>query len=109
MVESPNVDVIGFLDWFYKTYGPNWTLVLIFSIPIAIFGWQVFQALRKDREANLAISAKEETIQRLADENRLYRILIAQEKWGWSEQQIEKYILKNEPQKESDKKDLKKK
>ncbi len=96
MVEPPKVDVVGFLDWFYKTYGSNWTLILVFSIPIAIVGWQIFQALRKDKEANLALAAKEDTIQRLAQENRLYRIQTFKEQFKWTDHQIEHWLLANE-------------
>jgi len=56
MDEPSKIDVVWFLDWFYKTYGPNWTLVLIFSVPVLIVGWQIFQAFRKDRESNLSLT-----------------------------------------------------
>ena len=94
-----SIEVAGALEWFYKTYGPNWTLLLVFSIPLAIFAMQVFLAIRKDREANLAIAAKEDTIQRLAVENKLYRIQFFKEKCGWTDTQIREWVLENDPPK----------
>ena len=98
---SPEVDVpaivVGTLEWFYKTFGAGWTLALFFALPTLFFAWQVFLAFRKDRDVVLALDAKEDTIQRLAAENRMYRIQVFKEKFGWTDHQIDTWIIKGEP------------
>jgi hypothetical protein len=105
---SPEVDVpaivVGTLEWFYKTFGAGWTLALLFSVPVLFFAWQVYLAIRKDRDVGLALEAKEDTIQRLAAENRMYRIQVFKDKFGWSEHQIESWIIKAEPSSQPKKK-----
>lgn len=89
--------VVGILEWFYKTFGAGWTLVVFLSVPVLFLGWQIYLTWRKDKEANLALEAKEDTIQRLAEENRLYRIQIFKEKFGWTDHQVDTWIIKGEP------------
>lgn len=96
MQEIPKVPdgLIPVLDWFYLHYGSTATLLLL-SVPIVlVVGLQIWQQLRKDRDFNVALQTKEDSIQRLADENRMYRAVLFREKFGWSEQQIEGFIAK---------------
>jgi hypothetical protein len=85
------------LDWFFQHYGPRWTLLLIFLVPVAFVGWQIWLSWRKDKVTDKALEAKEETIQRLADDNRTYRILFFKEKCGWTDDQIERWLLLKDP------------
>jgi hypothetical protein len=89
------VPELPFIDWFYRQYGPNWTLGLLVTIVLIAIAWQVWQTIRKDREINKAIQAKDETISRLAEENRLYRIQVFK-KLDWTDDQIDRWILNNE-------------
>ena len=86
--QPPQVDVtnivVGALQWFYNTLGAGWTLALAFSVPALFFAWQIYLTLRKDKDAMLALEAKEDTIQRLAAEHRMYRIQVFKEKFGWN-------------------------
>jgi len=91
---EPTIDVVGVLDWLWGHLGAPTTTGLIFAVPVAFVAWQVWSSIRKDRKADAAIAAKEETIQRMADENRLLRIRLAQREWAWTAEEIDAYIIK---------------
>jgi len=100
MQEPPKIDgstILSFIDWFYTHYGPKATLALILVVPVVLLLWMFYQARRKDREANLALEAKEQTIQHLAAENRLHRIQMFKEQFKWSDHQIQIWLIDNEP------------
>jgi hypothetical protein len=57
--------------------------------------YRLYNDWRKDKEINALLKEKDRTIQRLAEENRLYRIKELKSQ-GFSEDYIEKFILRNE-------------
>lgn len=59
-------------------------------------GWKIYNLRRKDREVNLALKEKDRTIQRLAEQERNFRILFFKEKGGWTDEQIKQFVMKNE-------------
>jgi hypothetical protein len=83
---------VPLLDWFYAHYGPGWTLSLIMAVPVAFLVVQMWQMLRKGKAVDIALATKEDSIQRLAEENRMYRAVLFKEKFGWSDQQIESFM-----------------
>lgn len=77
-------------------FGP-WVTLGIVAVVVAITGgWKIWNIKRKDREVNLALKEKDKTIQRLAEQERNYRILFFKEKCGWSDEQIQQFVMKNE-------------
>lgn len=98
-MQDPKVPegLIPFLDWFYTHYGRWPTLGLIFLLPAGFIGLQIWQHRRKDRSDNAALQAKEDTIQRLAEDNRMYRAVLFKEKFGWTDEKIDAYVVKVKP------------
>lgn len=101
-----SADVIKALNEFFQTlanlFGAErlfWFLVILL---IASFIWKIWAEKRKDRDTNLALKEKDRTIQRLAAENREHRILIFKKIHGFSDDEIEKFILKNSPENADD-------
>ncbi len=72
-----------------------WLAVIIL---ICSFIWKLWADGKKDREINIALEEKDRTIQRLASENREYRILIFKKNHSYSDEEIDKFILKNIPE-----------
>lgn len=93
-------DVLDALNNFIQTLIANygrWGTIAIFAvITLASAGWRIYQQRRKDKEVNLALKEKDRTIQRLAEMERNFRILFLKEKGGWTDEQIEKFVIKNE-------------
>lgn len=74
-----------------------WGTIGIAAALIAITAiWKIWNIRRKDREVNLALKEKDRTIQRLAEQERNFRILFFMEKCGWSEERIQQFVMKNE-------------
>lgn len=109
MQDPPQLtDYLGFFEWLYQRYGPRWTLALIIAIPIAALAFQIWRTARKEKDVSLALEEKERTIQRLAADNRLFRIQLFKEKLNWSDDQIERFMVKPELATAAEKKDTKK-
>lgn len=77
-------------------YGAGGTLAIFAVVVLALFGWKVYNNYRKDKEVNLALQEKDRTIQRLAEAERNFRILFFKEKAGWTDEQVERFVLRNE-------------
>lgn len=46
---------------------------------------------------NGEIEEKNRTIRRLAEQERNYRILFFKEKAGWTDEQVERFVIENDP------------
>jgi len=77
-------------------FGPNVTLALIFLVPFGLFAFRFYTDWRKRQEVNEALKAKDETIQTLAELIRQYRVIELRQQ-GWSEEAIERIVLRNTP------------
>jgi hypothetical protein len=86
--------------------GPWGTIGVFVGLTIISSAWKLSTIRRKDREVNLVIQEKERTIERLTEDLRYYRAVIFKEKFGWTDEQIDRLVLKNEPQVLSSKKVL---
>jgi hypothetical protein len=93
-------DVLDALNNFIQTlianYGRWGTIGIFLGIALLSAGWRIYQQRRKDKEVNLALKEKNRTIQRLAEQERNFRILFFKEKCGWTDDEIEKFVMKNE-------------
>lgn len=97
---SDGADIINALNNLVQVLINNfgaWGTIGIAAAAIAITGgWKVYNIRRKDKEVHLALKEKDRTIQRLAEQERNYRIMFFMEKCGWTSEQIEQFVMKNE-------------
>jgi uncharacterized membrane protein (DUF106 family) len=77
-------------------FGVNFTVFLIFAIPIGFFLYKIYTDWVKRNEINATIKAKDETIQVLAEQNRQLRV-IELKHLGWSDEAIDRVVMKNTP------------
>ena len=88
-------DLLKFLN---ENLGPWLTAGIILVIGcsfLCFFLWRFHNEKRKDKEINQVIAEKERTIQRLAQDNREWRILFFKDKCGWNDKQVQKFVLEN--------------
>jgi hypothetical protein len=78
------------------TLGVKGTLAVAVLIVVASAAVKRYNDVRKDRDANAALDEKEKSIQRLAEENRMWRALFLKDKCGMSPEEISRIVLKNE-------------
>ncbi len=72
------------------------TLGVALFIVIASAGIKRYNDVRRDRDAKEALDEKEKSIQRLNEENRMWRALFLKDKCGMSAEEINRLVLKNE-------------
>jgi hypothetical protein len=87
---------VGLLDWLYLHYGAKVTLALIIGVPVVFFAIQVWREFRKEKDVRLALDEKDRTIDRLAADNRLYRATLFKDKLGWTDEQLERFLIKGD-------------
>jgi hypothetical protein len=78
------------------TFGPSGTIGLLAGIAALITIRRLYLDHRKDNEVNLALAQMEKAVQRAANEAREYRILIFKEKFGWTDEQVERFFVAEE-------------
>jgi hypothetical protein len=79
-----------------ENYGATGTLLIfIGAIGIAVL-WRVYSNYRTDKRIDQLLDEKDKTIQRLAEQERNMRILFLQKVAGWTDKQIEAFVMKNE-------------
>jgi hypothetical protein len=77
-------------------FGTWGTIGIIVGLVVISGGWKIYNIWRKDKEVNLALQEKDRTIQRLAEQERNLRVLFFKEKCGWTDEQVDRFIMKNE-------------
>jgi hypothetical protein len=58
------------------TFGSSGTVVMLVFIALGAFAWRKYNDNQKDKYVDMALAAKDETIKRLAEESRAYKILL---------------------------------
>jgi hypothetical protein len=96
--ELPDVlqTVNQLLELLISHFGPWGTIVIIFGALLLAVGLRLYNDWRKDKEVKALIDEKDRTIQRLAESERTYRALFLKEKAGWTDEQVERFIVRNE-------------
>lgn len=74
-------------------YGPYGTIGLILIIYILFWIKRLYDDYKKKKEENEVIAEKERTVQRLANEVRMWRTLELKEKRHWTDEQIERFLI----------------
>lgn len=96
--ELPDVlqTVNQLLELLISHFGPWGTIVIVFGALLLAVGLRLYNDWRKDKEVKALIDEKDRTIQRLAESERTYRALFLKEKAGWTDEQVERFIVRNE-------------
>lgn len=84
------------LKFLFQQLGVAGTLTCAVLFVVASIAWRIYNDKKKEKEINLALQEKDRTIIRLASQERAWRIQYFKESKGWTDEQIDKYILQNE-------------
>jgi len=77
-------------------FGRTGTVLLLLGVAVGSIIYRRWREHRKAQTTRALIDEKERTIQRLSEENRNYRIVFLQKIAGWSEDQIDRFVMRNE-------------
>ena len=89
--------VTKLLELLFRTLGVGGTIGVAIGFILLSVAWRIYNDKRKEKEINLALAEKDRTISRLAAQERVWRIQFFKETKGWSDEQIDKYLLQNDP------------
>lgn len=82
------------IEYLVGIFGPQGTFLLIIIFWITSTCWKVYNEYKKNKEINQVLEEKERTIQRIAKQEREFRILFFKEKFKWTDEQVERFIMK---------------
>lgn len=68
----------------------------LLGVPIGLFLAWLFVGWLRSRTESALVAEKEKTIQRLANDNRELRVVVYKEVHKWSDEEVEKFIIRNE-------------
>lgn len=85
------------LEFLFRTLGVWGTAIAVLLALVAMVAWRIYNDWRKDREVNLALAEKDKTISRLAAQERGWRVQYFKASLGWTDEQIEKFLVQNDP------------
>ena len=88
--------IIKLLELLFQTLGVGGTFVAIVVAVGASAAWRIYNDKKKEKEIDKAIAEKDRTISRLAAQERAWRIQFFKEAKGWTDEQIDKYIVQND-------------
>lgn len=80
---------------FLDRFGVWGTIAIMALVPIGLFLWRLHNDRRAERGWKAALAEKENTIQRLASQERAWRFLFVIDK-GLTKEEAERIILRNE-------------
>ena len=63
---------------------------------LLLMGWRIYQNFRRDRATDQVLEEKEKALQRAASEAREYRIAFFKDKIGWTDEQVERFLVRNQ-------------
>lgn len=81
------------LELLLQYFGPYGLVGVAFGSCVLIFLYRLYCDYQKRQEVNLALEEKEKSIQRLANEVRMYRATVLKEKFKWSEEEVERLLI----------------
>lgn len=88
--------IVKLVDAFVAKFGVGWTIVFLAVIVGLLIARRIYNDRREDREVNKALEAKEAALQLAAAEARTWRIVVLKEKCGWTNEEVEQYIIRND-------------
>ena len=84
------------IEVFVASFGRIGTVLMFVGMLLVAVAWRLYNDRRKDKEINAAVLEKNRTIRRLAEQERNYRILFFKDKAGWTDEEVERFIVENE-------------
>ena len=75
------------------TFGPYGSVFVMVLIYLMFFGWRKYNEYQRDKEIQAALAEKEKSVQRLANEVRMWRIAELKEKRNWTDEEIERFLI----------------
>lgn len=87
--------VTNLVDILINSFGRETVIAFAIIILMTSIAWRWYSDKRKDKYIDQLLEEKDKTIQRLAKSERAYRALFFKEKAGWTEKEINNFILKN--------------
>ena len=76
--------------------GPLPTVIVVSIYCVVSILFKIYQIKKKDEETNKALDLAEEAVQRLAKENREWKILFFKENYNWSDEQIKSFLIEGD-------------
>lgn len=77
-------------------FGLKLTGLILFLLLVGSVAYRRWREYKKDSGWRAVVEEKERTIQRLAEENRNHRIVILKEVAHWTDDEIDRFVMKNE-------------
>lgn len=84
------------LEVMVSSFGALGTIGIFVFLLLVAFLWRRYNDWQKDKTTDALLAEKERTIQRLAEESRNFKILFLKHQLGWTDEQINLFIMKNE-------------
>lgn len=78
------------------SFGKIPTIVGILLFLAVAIAWRVYSDKRRDKMIDALIAEKDRTIQRLAESERQFRVHFFKEQAGWSDDEVNLFVMKNE-------------
>jgi hypothetical protein len=88
--------IVKLIDAFVAKFGVGWTIVMLVGLVAFLVARRIYNDRREDRDVNKALEAKEAALQLAAAEARSWRIVVLKEKCGWTNEEVEQYIIRND-------------
>ena len=88
--------ISGLINALVANFGAWGTVGVAVLVYLAFFFWRHYTDKRKDKEAESVLADKEKTVQRLANEVRMWRIVYFKEVHKWTDDQVEKLFISAE-------------
>jgi hypothetical protein len=79
-----------------QNFGVRGTVLLLIGVTAAFVAFRLYSEWRKDKKTDTALKEKERSIQRLAEESRMWRFLFLKEKMGLTEEEAKRLVTRNE-------------
>jgi hypothetical protein len=84
-----------FFQLLLDRYGPIGTLLIVGAFVLLTIVARIYGDRRKDRYIDALLDEKDKTIQRLAEQERNYRIHLFKQ-YGWADEEIDRFVMRNE-------------
>lgn len=85
-----------FVEVLVQNFGTWGTVLIALGVVLLLFGWRRYNDYQRDKRTDELIKEKDKTIQRLAEQERNLRVVLFKHVTGWSDEQLNMFIMKND-------------
>jgi hypothetical protein len=85
-----------FLEVLVSIFGRQITGLILLFLFIFSIAYKRYKIHQNEKSHRAVIEEKERTIQRLAEENRNYRVVILKSVAGWTDDEVDRFVMKDE-------------